>query len=96
MTGRRCCDAGEPPRRATAGALTGARRCFGVAEWVAPAAVLALLPKCPMCLAAYVAVITGIGLSAPVATYLRTGLLLGCVALLAFLLVRRAYRAFAS
>ena len=42
---------------------------------VLPALALTLLPKCPMCIAAYVGTISGIGISAPVATQLRTGLM---------------------
>ncbi|WP_144986734.1 hypothetical protein [Gimesia aquarii] len=32
---------------------------------------LALMPKCPACVAAYIALFTGVGLSTPVAGYLR-------------------------
>ncbi len=36
-----------------------------------PAVLLVLLPKCPACVAAYVAIWTGAGLAAPIAEYLR-------------------------
>jgi len=53
-----------------------------------PAAILVLLPKCPACLAAYVA-ITGIGLTLSAATYLRLGLLVLCVVSLAYVAARQ-------
>jgi hypothetical protein len=45
---------------------------------MAPAALLALMPKCPVCLSGYVALFTGIGLSFTAASCLRFGLIALC------------------
>lgn len=44
---------------------------------------LALVPKCPMCVAGYVALFTGIGISTASAGWLRAGLIAMCLAILA-------------
>jgi hypothetical protein len=69
-----------------------ARRSGEVAGWLLPGATLALLPKCPVCMAGYVALISGMGVSIPTATYLRTALLVLCIASLTYLAIRRARR----
>ncbi len=51
---------------------------------VVPGVLFALIPKCPACLAAYVAVATGVGLSFPTAEWLRWLLLTLCGAVLGF------------
>jgi Flp pilus assembly protein TadB len=63
-----------------------------IAGWIVPSVTLALIPKCPACVAAYVAVATGIGISLPTAMYLRAMLVVVCVAALAFVAARRLRR----
>jgi hypothetical protein len=60
------------------------RRSGALVGWIIPGAVLALLPKCPLCLTAYVAAGTGIGLSLSAATHLRSALLFFCAVLILF------------
>jgi hypothetical protein len=59
-----CCHA-ERELRPRRGWWRGASGC------VSSGALLVLLPKCPMCVAAYVALWTGAGVAMPIATRLR-------------------------
>lgn len=64
-----------------------ARRISAVAAAILPAALLAVLPKCPLCLAAALTLATGASFSAPGANWLRV-LLAGLSILAAVPLVR--------
>lgn len=68
------------------------RRVREALAWVLPSAFLAFAPKCPACLAAYVTLWTGLGLSFSAATWLRWALLLGCVGALLYLIWGRLDR----
>jgi len=71
-----------------------ARRSGEIAGWIIPGTILALLPKCPVCVAAYVALWTGIGLSLSAATHLRTFLMLVCIGVILCLVAINARRLF--
>jgi hypothetical protein len=75
--------AGAPA--AASGPRRLARRCLDAVGWILSGGILALLPKCPACLAAYLAIGTGIGISTSTATYLRMFLLMLCIASLSYL-----------
>ena len=102
MSAHHCCEvpANRPDLKTVPGraendrpkAIAFVRRCLDIAEWIVPGAVLSLLPKCPACLAAYVAIGTGIGLSASTAAYLRTLLVILSAASLVYLATRLAWR----
>jgi hypothetical protein len=68
------------------------RRIGEILGWIFPTTALALIPKCPACVAAYVALATGIGISVPAATHLRTSMVFVCAASLVLLAARRIKR----
>jgi hypothetical protein len=84
MTGQ-CCVGGPASRRL-------ARRLSTAAASILPGAMLVLLPKCPLCLAAWLTVVTGVGFSAAGAAWMRGMLVVfwvAAVALAATPIVRR-------
>jgi hypothetical protein len=60
---------------------------FAWAKCSLPTLILALLPKCPACFAAYIALGTGFSLSVAAASILRTLLIGVCVVTLVWVLV---------
>ena len=93
MNARHCCKtrAGDNARHPA----SRLRRGGEIAGWILPGATLALVPKCPACVAAYVVLATGMGISLPTATYLRAMLVVLCVASLVFVSARRLRSLFA-
>ncbi len=101
MSTHRCCQAAGiaqiGPRQPTAIVRASLRRTLACrlpdfAGWAIGGAILALLPKCPACLAAYVAIGTGIGISMSSAAILRTLLVTLCVASFVYLAIRLVYK----
>ncbi|MGB8130031.1 MAG: hypothetical protein WCG81_09585 [Candidatus Angelobacter sp.] len=62
------------------------RQGFALAKYSLPTLILVLLPKCPACFAAYVALGTGISVSMTAASLLRNLLIVICVAFLVWIL----------
>lgn len=56
-----------------------------------PGAILALMPKCPACLAAYLALGAGIGISVPAAANLRMVAIVLAVVVLDVLAIRAVH-----
>jgi hypothetical protein len=95
MSPRRCCQAGgaaAADSHGNAAPVGFVRRIRNAAGWIVPSVGLALLPKCPLCVAAYLAIGTGIGVSLTTASYLRTSFELLCFGSLGYLAVRRLAR----
>lgn len=69
-----------------------ARRTGGAASWALPSVALALVPKCPMCIAAYLAIGGSLGVSLSTAAHLRTALVWLCWSMLALLTARLVMR----
>ena len=66
-----------------------ARQTMG---WVVPGVVLAAMPKCPLCLAAYVALFTGFGISLAAAKFAWWFVGISCVAVLLYLMATSVRR----
>lgn len=64
------------------------RRSLRALPWFAPSVLLALVPKCPACFAAWLALASGAGVSASTASWLRTALVILCVASVLYALTR--------
>lgn len=83
MTGQ-CCVAGRAPHHL-------ARRVSEATASILPAAFLILLPKCPLCLAAWLTVATGVSFSVAGAAWLRWSIVLLWVGSLGVAIWRRRF-----
>jgi hypothetical protein len=92
MSTHRCCQ--KKARSGEHAHQRGAwlRRVQGVAGLILPGTVLALMPKCPVCLAAYVALGTGFTLSYPSAHLCMQAITALCISALAFCVASRMLR----
>ena len=68
------------------------RGTSALAQWLVPGAVLVFMPKCPACLAGYVALWSGVGLSLSVASGIRHSLMVVSAGMLLFLVGRLALK----
>jgi len=64
------------------GRKSAATRC--ASGGIASTALMVLVPKCPMCIVAYIALVTGVGVSVSTAEYLRIGMMTLCVLALTY------------
>ena len=65
------------------------RRAWKGTHWLVPSLLLALIPKCPMCVAAYIALFTGVGISINAAHWIQLLLWAFCLISIAYLVITR-------
>jgi hypothetical protein len=74
---------------------SGVRMAEYALRWLVPGVLLAAMPKCPLCLAAYFALFTGFGISLVAAKFAWWSLTVGCIAALTYVTVATTARRFA-
>src|ERR1700749_1667228 len=60
------------------------RRFLNFIGWIVPTAILALIPKCPVCVAGYAVIGSSVGFSLSAFAQLRLALIVLCVVSLSF------------
>jgi hypothetical protein len=71
-------------------AASAPRRLGAAVEWAIPILTLALVPKCPFCVAAYILFLTGMGVSLSTAAAIRWAMIGVSLAALVWLASRAA------
>jgi len=94
----RCCHThGDPAARATSAPTRirarWTRRTASLLQWAIPLTTLALIPKCPICLAGYIMLFTGAGVSFSAAATTRWVLIVLSITAITYLIVRAVRRA---
>ena len=82
----KACNCGNGPRTMAGGA--GAppyRRWLNFIGWIVPTTILALIPKCPACVAGYAVIGTSVGFSLSAFAQLRLAVIILCIVSLCFL-----------
>src|SRR5262249_9464485 len=93
MNNKHCCQEATRSRDDVRRPASPRRGSLGkIAGWIVPGAILALLPKCPACVVAYVALATGLGISFSTAAHLRILLVSLCMVSLTLVAIRRLRR----
>ena len=67
-------------------------RFADTAKLLCSAVAFTIIPKCPLCLAAYIALATGAGIPVTTATYLRMALVILCVVSMSYFIIKILYR----
>lgn len=86
-----CCTTklSAPPRRAHAHSHASLyRRLAAALQWAIPLTTLALIPKCPACIAGFILLFTGLGLSFPAAATIRWTIITLCILTILTLTIR--------
>ncbi|HEX3600449.1 MAG TPA: hypothetical protein VHU84_09925 [Lacipirellulaceae bacterium] len=76
--------------RQNSDAVVAGQRGSPSGELDSTSVVLAAMPKCPLCLAAYVALFTGFGVSLAAANFAWWFVVAGCVSVLVYLAISAA------
>jgi hypothetical protein len=70
------------------------KQARGIFRWLGPSVALAIIPKCPACLAAYLALGTGLAVSLTVAATIRYVSVALCASFLVWLAMRKIMTAY--